>query len=277
MTARTRSPAGRTRGGGARDIQNMCCVEGRQYDADKLVYTRYGYTPELSPTVPASWVKFVMRLTNGAPEIASWDIATRYDSTAANNNRFRAPTMLEIQGSVDGIVWDSLTNYSHAVVTDETAVIKAGKWYSDGTTDCSNTVDGRKWQDGKSFPLRGSPTTPVSFDVLNRCESVEVAPGAELVKVGSQPVTIKGLKVSKDGFGRIDGFAFSDAASCTLTVTGDIPSGSLTLPGEFANTDVSALENWKVNYGGKAKPLHRIVASETGLKIIPPGVLLIVR
>jgi len=264
---------------GARDIQNMCRIDANYYDTDALVYTRYGDTPALSPTEPSTWVKFVMRLTNGTPEIASWDIATRfgYKKGDTSSNRFRAPTMLEIQGSVDGISWDSLTNYSHAVVTDEDAVINAGKWYSDGVTDSSNTVDGRRWQDGKSFPLRGRPATPAAFNVLGNCTSVSVAPGASLVKAGSESVTLKGLTVSTNGFGRIEGFVLSGDSSSTLTVLGDVPTGELTIPGVFANTDVSGLSNWKVKYGNREKPRHSVVATENGIKVIPSGMLLIVR
>ena len=100
---------------GNRDFQNIC--DGTHDDSTSyLCYTRYDYGPVLSPSNPDSWVKYVMRLTNGTPEIASFDIAGRFDSPytkttdADKANAKRQPTMWSVEGSVDGINWDVLTN-----------------------------------------------------------------------------------------------------------------------------------------------------------------------
>lgn len=262
------------RSSGNRNAANMCDVTS----SSKTCYTRFGDKPALSVDDPATWVKFTFRLTNGTPEIAAWDIATRFGTADSSNNRFRAPTQLEIQGSVDGLSWDSLTNYQHAVVTDELAVINGGRWYSDGTTMCYGTVGARRWQDGKSFPLRGSPVSPVRFNVLGNCESVAVAPGAELVKAGAEPVTIKGLTVSKNGFGRIEGFTLSEDPMSTLTILSEDPKCAFTIPGEFVGMDTGALAQWNVSVGGRIRSgYYRITATAGGITVTPPGMVVILR
>lgn len=251
-----------------REIQNMCDAS-----SDSLVgsYVQYDGDP-LSPSNPDSWIKYVMRLTNGTPEIASFDIAGRFSSTDTNGNQHRQPTKWMMEGSVDGVNWDVLTNM------EWTTTIVGTKWYSDMTTSCYGTRDGRRWQEGKSFPIRGTPETPVSFNVLGNCESVSVAPGAVLEKQGSAPVTISSLTVSTNGFGRIDGFTFAESGEI---VVADLEAldAALEIPGEFSN--VEGLGNlaggrWRVSVNGKDKyVVARATAS--GLKVCPRGFIMSVR
>ena len=253
-----------------RDIQNMC--DGTHGDStDYLCYTRYDGGSVLSPSNPDSWIKYVMRLTNGTPEIASFDIAGRFGDVDGRGNQYHQPTMWMMEGSVDGVNWEILTNM------EWTAAITGKTWYSNGDS-CYNTLSGRRWQEGKSFPIRGTPETPVSFNVLGNCESVSVATGAVLEKQGSTPVTISSLSVSTNGFGRIDGFSF--AASGEIKVTGvESLKSAVKIPGEFAN--VTGLENlssgvWSVLVNGSDK--YAVTkASASGLTISPRGFVLIYR
>lgn len=253
-----------------RDIQSMCDVTT---GSAAMCYTRYqDAKAALSPNEPESWVKYVFRLTNGTPEIAAWDVATRFASSTATGpgtNGCRVPTMLEIEGSVDGVVWDSLTNYVRNVSEKPVA---AATWYSDDETGCYYTTRGNT---AKIFPLRGHPETPTAFNVLGNCESVQVAPGAVLEKVGAGTVTLKGIVASKDGFGTIDGFAFAEEG--VLTVENAPASGKFTIPGTFVHaTDLGNLANWTVNFGSTRKN-RKIVATESGLKIVPDGMCIILR
>ena len=251
-----------------REIQNMCDAS----DASLVgSYVRYDGGTALSPSAPDSWIKYVMRLTNGTPEIASFDIAGRFGDGDGSGNQYRQPTMWMMEGSVDGVNWEILTNM------EWTAAITGKTWYSNGDS-CYNTLSGRRWQEGKSFPIRGTPETPVSFNVLGNCESVSVATGAVLEKQGSTPVTISSLSVSTNGFGRIDGFSF--AASGEIKVTGvESLKSAVKIPGEFAN--VTGLENlssggWSVLVNGSDK--YAVTkASASGLTISPRGFVLIYR
>jgi len=250
-----------------REIQNMCDAS-----SDSLVgsYVQYDGDP-LSPSNPDSWIKYVMRLTNGTPEIASFDIAGRFSSTDTNGNQYRQPTKWMMEGSVDGVNWEVLTNM------EWTTTIVGTKWYSDMTTSCYGTRDGRRWQDGKSFPIRGTPETPASFNVLGNCKSVSVAPGAVLEKKGSAPVTISALSVDASGFGKIDGFSFASAGEITVTGIETLKT-AIAIPGEFANA--TGLENlsggWRVSVNGKDK-YTVIKARASGLTIGPHGLVLTVR
>jgi autotransporter-associated beta strand protein len=252
-----------------REIQNMCDASNSSLVGS---YVRYDGGTALSPSEPDSWVKYVMRLTNGTPEIASFDIAGRFDSNLTNGNQYRQPTMWSVEGSVDGVNWDVLTNMSWD------ASIVGTKWYSDMSTSCYNTLSGRRWQDGKSFPIRGTPETPASFNVLGNCKSVSVAPGAVLEKQGASPVTISSLSVSTSGFGRIEGFAFAESG--TIEVTGiDSFREAVEIPGEFVG--VTGLDNlsgrrWRVSVNGKDK--YAVAkATASGLTVIPNGFVLVYR
>jgi len=196
-----------------------------------------------------------MRLTNGTPEIASFDIANRFTTGSGNvENGYRQPTMWMMEGSVDGARWDVLTNMSWT-----TALTTGKTWYSDKTS-CYGTRSGRKWQDGKSFPIRGRPETPVSFNVLGNCESVSVAPGATLEKQGNEEVVISNLRIDAAGFGTIDGFAFGSEGS--LTVDNAVTSGTIDIPGTFSNcTNLGNIKKWTLSAGGRKYVVHKVTTT----------------
>ena len=247
-----------------REIQNMCDASNSSLVGS---YVRYDGTA-LSPSAPDSWVKYMMRVTNGTPEIASFDIAGRFSTSLANGNQYRQPTQWTMEGSVDGVNWDVLTNMSW------TAAITGGTWYSD-TTGCYNTLGGRRWQDGKSFPIRGTPETPASFNVLGNCESVSVAPGAILERQGVAPVTINSLSIDSNGFGKIDGFTFAESGSLEIKGLGKV-SSARDIPGEFANA--SGLANlsgrgWNVYENGNFRKVV-VKATASGLTVLPGGLII---
>lgn len=250
-----------------RDIQNMCDADNED-STQHLCYTRYDDGQILSSSNPSSWIKYVMRLTNGTPEIASFDIAGRFDTAASDDNKYRQPTMWMMEGSVDGVNWDVLTN-----MTWDAAIV--GKtWYSDGSS-CYQTRFGRKWQEGKSFPIRGTPQTAAAFNVLGNCDYVSVAQGATLEKQGSQSVVISALSVSADGFGRIDGFTFNDSGKLKISGLGKI-TDPIEISGTFVN--VSNLANistrgWKVyDEDGDTKMVF-VKATANGIKVCPRGLV----
>jgi hypothetical protein len=176
--------------------------------------------------------------------------------------------MWMMEGSVDGVNWDVLTN-----MTWDAAIV--GKtWYSDGSS-CYKTLSGRKWQEGKSFPIRGTPQTAATFNVLGNCDYVSVAQGATLEKQGSQSVVISALSVSADGFGRIDGFIFNDSGKLKISGLGKI-TDPVEISGTFVN--VSNLANistrgWKVyDEDGDTKMVF-VKATANGIKVYPRGLV----
>lgn len=251
-----------------REVQNLCDAT----DNSLMCYTRYDTGPTLSPSNPDSWIKYIMRLTNGTPEIVSFDIAARFGTSDTQvNNYYYAPAAWTLEGSVDGARWDVLTNMTIASGT----TIAGKKWYSDMTTDCYGTTSDVT---GKSFPIRGTPETPVSFNVLGACGPVSVAPGATLEKQGNGEVTIKKLKIDVSGFGTFDGFAFA-ADGGEIEVTGvDRITEKIDIHGTFANC--SGLENigsrWTVVVGDSSSYVVHGV-SPSGLSVGPRGFLFLVR
>ena len=221
-----------------REIQNICDASNSSLVGS---YVRYDGGTALSPSEPDSWIKYVMRVTNGTPEIASFDISARFDSAVdPNGNYFRSPTMWTIEGSVDGVNWDVLTNM------EWTAAITGKTWYSNGDS-CYNTLSGRRWQDGKSFPIRGTPETPASFNVLGYCESVSVSSGATLEKQGNEDVVLRNLTINAAGFGTVDGFVFAETGTLTVSGAGDA-SSMIDIPGTFANCkNLANIRKWNVS------------------------------
>ena len=142
------------------------------------------------------------------------------------------------------------------------------------TTGCYGTTTDVT---GKSFPIRGTPETPVSFNVLGNCESVSVASGATLERQGDEPVTIRGLSVAVSGFGTVDGFDF--AASGTLAATGTVSgASSFTIPGSFANcTGLDNIaEGWTLSVNGSQRYAVARV-SESGISVSKKGMFITIR
>lgn len=104
----------------------------------------------------------------------------------------------------------------------------------------------------KADSLAGHNETVV-YPVLNNCESVSVAAGAELVCEG-EPLNVKGLKVDANGAGTLRNFSLSDMG--TIDVSNLKKGvGSTALPGAYDN--VSGLEKvsgWTVKENGVVKP-----------------------
>ena len=242
-----------------REVQNLCDAT----DDSLMCYTRYDTGSTLSPSNPDSWIKYVMRLTNGTPEIVSFDIAARFGNSDGDN-KFYAPAAWTLEGSVDGARWDVLTNMTIASGT----TIAGKKWYSDMTTSCYGTTSDVT---GKSFPIRGTPETPVSFNVLGNCESVSVAPGATLEKQGNGEVVISNLQIDAGGFGTINGFTFAENGKISVPGIGSV-SGVMDIPGTFSNChDIAKIRRWPVSAGGRKLMVHKI--TPTGLTIGPRSIV----
>ncbi len=241
-----------------REIQNMCDASNSSLVGS---YVRYDGGTALSPSAPDSWIKYVMRVTNGTPQIASFDIAGRFSTSLNNGNQYRQPTQWMMEGSVDGVRWDVLTNMSW------TTAITGGKWYSDMTTDCYDTTSD---VGGKSFPIRGTPETPVSFNVLGNCEAVSVAPGATLEGQGNEEIVIGNLAVAADGFGTIDGFTFAENGKLAVSAEGGL-SSVIDIPGSFSNCqNLANVKKWIVDAGGRKCIVHKITPS--GLRVGPRSI-----
>lgn len=221
---------------------------------------------------------FVMRLTNGAPEIVSYDIESYWNTNQTNN----WPKIATMEASVDGIHWDLVeTNSTGAVVAEHEYDFSiplggpngdnSNKWYSDGTSQVNwDPTTGTTPRPGKGFPIRGHVDIPTP---LQNVRSVSVAAGATLKTDAG--VEIRSLKVDAADAGTIDGFTFAENGTIDVT---NPPENSSFLPGAYSNC--SGLENiggWALNVNGAPNAKCKVSVRNGKLYFARPGFVLTYR
>jgi len=206
-----------------------------------------GTVPVPEVANPETWLPITMRLTNGVPEIAAYDMVGYTPSGAS------AITNWAFEGSVDGRNWVNLTNVDFSA---ESMALNSSTWYS---TKLANGIPKRTLQAGEGFPLPGRGTAGAVQPLAN-VASVFVAPGATLVADGM--VTISKLASACAGAekGTLRGFTL--ALIGTLDVRGAF-DGRTQLALAFEEVEgVENLANWAVTSGGK--PLNLKVSVKDG-------------
>jgi len=187
---------------------------------------------------PERRVSVVFRLPDNAPEITRYDFASGSSYSGYANTM---PKIFELEGSLDGS--DSSWQRLH-YRDDQPASAGAGLWASDGTA--FNTA-----YTNVGFAVKGH-TEGVSQ--LSGVTSISVSTGAVLRAIGVAS-RIRGLTVTQDGIGTIDGFAFEENTSstpCTLDVSGVGKAPVVELGGSFANcTGLENLAQWNLSVNGK--------------------------
>lgn len=233
-----------------------------------------GVKPEIGS--PETWIPVMMRLPNDAPAITGYDLVPRYSSNYNNANASSVPVAWEVQGSLDGLTWDLLDAQSYDPDAQlEDTFFKGGYWTYDTAQfptdgDPAGTVHANCRKLDRSAPVQ-MPS------MLQNVTNVTVASGATL-EVFGLPVTIRGLKLDADeGLGTIRNVTLAQEGLLELTA-----SHKVSYPLEF-KADLSGLSdreniaNWPVTINGKLKNGYRAVAAEDGIKILPAGLVLIVR
>ena len=254
-------------------------VSGTTYPLDALfddMYTRTdGYstiaqiamktnnaTVYVNPEIPSSWIPVVMHLTNTTARAASIDLVQGIGSSSGN----RQYKTFGVEGSSDGIHWDSLTNIT---VTS----FGQTKWSATGGAYTRGTSDTHKG----GYPIAGGPTNAVP--ALANVESVSVAAGARLVSLGGT-APIKGLTVDANGAGTIENFSFAEKGAgndCALDVTNITPAGGV-LPGTYVNcTGLENVARWSLKVGGTKTSKMHIVVEGGKIRIEPIGLIMTIR
>ena len=224
-----------------------------------------------------TWIPLVMRLTNGAPEIVSYDIESMWNSSGTNN----WPKVASMEASVDGVNWDFVeTNATGAVVAEHEydfsiplggSANNSNRWYSDGERQVNWTPEeGTTPRPGKGFPMRSRAGFPMP---LQNVRSVSVSAGATLKTDAG--VEIRSLKVDSAGAGTIDGFAFAENGTIDVI---DAPRESSFLPGTYENC--SGLENiagWTLKIDGAVNSRCMVRARDGKLFFTRPGFIITFR
>ncbi len=244
-------------------------------------YTSSGSGWSLNRSTPATWVPFVMRLTNGAPEIVAYDIESFYDSRGTNN----WPKVAAMEASVDGIHWDLVeTNALGEVVAEHDYDFSiplgtssghdyANRWYSDGASQTNWTAArGTTPRPGAGFPMIPCSSTPMP---LQNVRSVSVDAGATLR--ANQEVPLHALKVDASGAGTIDGFSFASSGTLDAVLDG-AGTESLELPGTYVNcSGMEGIAGWNLKVNGSPSGKYRIRVNDGKIRLVIKGVVISIK
>ena len=209
-----------------------------------------------SRNLPDTWLSIVMRLSDSAKEVASFDYMNVWYAAACQ----RSVKTSSLEGSVDGLHWNMLTNGLEVVRYDA-----SWTWGVGGYTGNPNPHTG-------GAPVAGS--TDKTYSVLTGNPFVSVAPGATLVADGD--ITIKNLTLDGEkGMGTLDGFAFDESG--TINIVGDKAKFLDKAPADIRGATVGRVSDWAVSVNGTLKPGWKVAASADGIKIYKSGMVLLLR
>ena len=258
--------------------------DGSSYSGDRFRMRAYkaddGSTQGIKTSNPNSWIPFVMRLTNGAPEIVSYDILSY--SNASETNQW--PKIATMEASIDGVNWDLVeTNdlgdvvaehdYDFSIPLGGGSKNNSNGWFSDGSQLNGRTPSKATTpRPGAGFPIRGRVA---NFTMpLQNVRSISVAAGATL-KTETE-VVISSLKVDVGGAGTMDGFTFAENG--TINVLTDATSQLIELPGTYVNCiGLENIAGWGVEVNGNRTQKFIPEVVDGRIRLRPRGFVLIYR
>lgn len=244
-----------------------------------LAGTRGGYYPRLDDKL--SWIPIVVRLTNGAPEIASYDWSITYGFIGTPGGFHWTPNVWSLEGSVDGTHWEDLnpSGGNFSITTNDYPHLGTNRSfvYSGGSMNAANftTRSGLNayWHEG-GFAIRGTSTN--SYITLSSVRSVQVDGGATLEVDGDVAFSSLVVDVAK-GCGTIKGGTFPADGMIQLE---NHSAGGVTLSMPFDLYGTTSPENiarWSVRIGSEVKRSLRARYAAGRLTIYPVGIRIVVR
>ena len=248
------------------------------YDANpyNLSGKNSGYYPRLAEET--TWIPMVVRLTNGAPAVASYDWSITYGFESDNKGGFHwAPNIWSLEGSVDGTHWENLNpdGGDFSITTNDYPHLKGDVYfvYSKGYMGSANfttrAAGNAYWHSG-GFAIRGTCTN--SYVTLSSVRSVQVDGGATLEIKGEGDVTFSSLSVdASKGCGTIKGGSF--AADGTVSLENYPKDGmARAMPFDLSGTtDAENISHWNVEVDGAARSRWHVKYADGQLTIFPPG------
>jgi len=200
---------------------------------------------QADPGNPATWASVVMRLTNGTPEIATWDIYNRFADYQAS------VTDSKWEGSVDGLHWEFADDQT-ADDLDKDCNRSNFHWAMAGTRPNLQSAGSATHLNGRAFQKTRSTRT---YSVLNGVSSISVAAGATLEAEGN--VALPKLSVSANGGGTVRGFKIPEDGELVIS---DWPAKTpvIELPVTFDVTDLGNITKWSVTATDKPKAEVRL-------------------
>ena len=229
---------------------------------------------------PRTWIPIVMRLTNGAPAVVSWDYVVKCGTGSSNKSGSnRSVKRSSIEGSVDGLHWDNLTG-GDKVVEENELPTGDNNWISAGTKNWAYGNGGAEQHkygvaSPTQFPAWGlAKTAPDrAFEVLSNCESVSVE-GGSLIADGDG-ITLRSVVADcTASAGTIDGFTLPSDFEIEVK---NLSGHDAILPVSFVNcAGLANTDGWTVTgiVNGKRRVMRASVngssvrVSRSGMVII---------
>lgn len=206
-----------------------------------------------------SWNGLVFRLPAAVTNhVASWDFASVGGLDYTDFDRL--VTTVNMKASVDGIRWETVTDKF------DVDLAATGKfWVKDNATKVAP-------HNGFALPNGGRRAVPFSVTP----KTVRVAKGATLVAEGDEPVKINGLIASTNGIGTIKGFVFAAGGVIDIPEVSKVDRG-IQIEADFRDCDLTNLTGWTLKLNGQVKPNAAFVVTEDGIRILPRGLIMVVR
>ena len=211
---------------------------------------------------PHTWIPVVFRQAADALPIATFDFMNTWN---AKGNAGKCVTGCSLEGSVDGLHWNMITNVMDIVLPSASFT-----WTFAGTVLSGSEKTGDRPHVG-GVPI--SIATDKTYSMLENVESVSVAPNAKLLADGD--VTLSSISLAATGGGTIEGFSFADEG--VLDVTGW--EGSMEeIPLSFVNSETFAkVGDWTLALDGLPTKRRGFTVSSTGITLKPVGTAVIIR
>ena len=231
-------------------------------------YLEFRDADKVSPTPgnPVTWLPFVMRLPKGSAAADTYDVCLGQSYNATDGNQNRVFTNWMMEGSVDGLHWDILSETNNAQPLANVWV-GSGVAYSGASSDTTH-LNGMK--------LARSGIGEIATTVLDDVKTVSVATNCTLEAEGD--VTLKALTLDANGNGTIKGFAFAESG--TVDVAG-LGVGVKEATFDITFEDVTGLQNiksWNLTVnGGRAVNRRLVVEADGTVRLIRRGLSVVVR
>ncbi len=226
----------------------------------------------------STWIDIDMRLTNGAPPIASFDYSFYYSTGTLPDYASRQnPTAMELLGSSDGINWESLWS------TNGMAISGYRLYWEGSRQSISTDATLRNTLSGHSSPFLLHHLSPTNVANVGECvlpvESFSVADGATLRSEGGTVKFVDDVtwRISADGAGRLEGFALPESGTIEVeNFTGG--DREFQLPVECVDvTGLGNVINWTLSVGSVQSSKWRVTVRDGGVWLVPTGFRFIVR
>jgi hypothetical protein len=210
-----------------------------------------------------NWLSFTMRLTNGAPEITSFDYVCAHAKDTGSAPYY--PKTYVLEGSLNGLDWDEVySTNSAASVHSRTFCWQSTGYVFSPSTSVRHTG---------GFPVRGHALR--DFEVLKNIGTVSVS-GGGVLEVEGKKVEVRSIAVDvASGGGILKNVKFADRDRELDIAWGG--EGEVALPLTFADCDgVENIAGWTLSVGGEPTR-KKIAVKNSVVHIVAPGMTVVLR